>query len=439
MSISVDTIKGLVTPLAIHKRVYTDQAIFDLEMERIFGKVWLYVAHESQLRTSGDFVRTRLGTLDYIVTRDEHGQVNVLQNRCTHRGATLCNEQRGNTTRMVCGYHQWMFDLGGKLRGVPHRQSYPDDFDLDAPQHALKAAPRVANYRGFIFASLSNSGPTLEEYLGPMRGAIDNLVDRSPVGQLELADTSFRLEFKANWKMHHENANDTIHPGVVHSSSVMTARQHSAEPTSFDNGQTQEMLQGNAFSKKEWEGIELVALPGGHSYMDGIYRSRLLARKESDPVRDEYETVMQEAYGKERADEILNLDRFNNLVYPNLSINAQYHQLRVVYPIAPDRTLVVSSCFRLVGAPEPIFHRAVRFLTNLSSPASMIYGDDATIFERCNAGLQGSGDEAWVDMSRGADLDRPLPDGGTISAASESPIRSQFRAWLGYMTDGAHA
>lgn len=439
MTLSADTIKGLVTPFAVHKSVYTDQAIFDMEMERIFGTVWLYVAHESQLHAAGDFVRARLGTQDYLVTRSENGQINVLQNRCTHRGATLCNELRGKASRMVCGYHQWMFDLEGKLRGVPHRQSYPEGFDLEAPQNALKQAPRVASYRGFVFASLSQHGPSLEDFLGPMRGAIDNLVDRSPVGRIELCDTSFRLEFKANWKVHHENANDTIHPGVVHSSSVMTARQHRSEPTSFDDGQTQEMLQGNAFSKKEWEGIELVALPGGHSYMDGIYRSRLLARKESDPVRDEYEAIMEEAYGKDRASSILQLDRFNNLIYPNLSINAQYHQLRVVYPVAPDRTLVVSSCFRLEGAPEQIFHRAVRFLSNLSSPASMIYGDDATIFERCNTGLQGSDNSTWIDMSRGADLDKPLPEGGTISAASESPIRSQFQAWLGYMTQEAQA
>lgn len=439
MALSVDTIKALVTPSTVHRSVYTDQAVFDLEMERIFGKVWLYVAHESQLRKAGDFVRTRLGTHDYLVTRDEHGQFNVLQNRCTHRGATLCNEHQGNTSRMVCGYHQWMFDLQGTLRGVPHRQSYPAGFDMASPRNSLARAPRVDSYRGFIFASLSESGPSLADFLGPMRGAIDNLVDRSPAGQLELSDTAFRLEFRANWKMHHENANDTIHPGVVHSSSVMTARQHQAEPTPFDDGQTREMLQGNAFSKKEWEGIELVALPGGHSYMDGIYRSRLLARKESDPVRDEYEAIMKQAYGEERASQILNLDRFNNLVYPNLSINAQYHQLRMVYPVAPDRTLVVSRCFRLVGAPEQIYHRAVRFLTNLSSPASMIYGDDAAIFERCNTGLSGSGDEAWIDMSRGAELDKPFPGGGTISAATEAPIRSQFKAWLGYMTDGAHA
>tara|TARA_A100000171_G_C2138255_1_gene152245 strand:- start:2181 stop:3494 length:1314 start_codon:yes stop_codon:yes gene_type:complete len=429
-----DEINALVTPTAVHKSVYTDQAIFDLEIERIFGKTWLYVAHESQLRQAGDFVRARIGLQDFIVTRDESGEIHVVQNRCTHRGATLCHENQGNTKRFVCGYHQWMFDLSGTLRGVPHKQSYPESFNLNAQELALKKAPRVSTYRGFVFASLSATGPDLVSFLGPMCGAIDNLVDRSPVGEIELAPTAFRLQYRGNWKMHHENANDTIHPGVVHNSSVQTARQHNAQNTEFDAGQTREMLQGNGFSKNEWEGIELAALPGGHSYMDGIYRNGLLARKEVDPVRDRYEAAMIQAYGEERTRAILDLDRFNNLIYPNININAQYHQLRVVHPVAPDLTLVTSYCFKLVGAPDAIFHRAVRFLTNLGSPASMIYGDDATIFERCNQGLRNADNDVWINMQRGMDYEKPLPHGGTIDAATEAPIRSQFQAWLDYMT-----
>lgn len=431
-----EEIRSLVQPTAVHKRVYTDQAIFDLEIERIFNKTWLYVAHESQLRKPGDFVRTRLGTQDYIVNRGEKGEINVIQNRCTHRGATLCHEHQGNTMRLVCGYHQWMFELSGTLRALPHKQSYPDSFKPESEQFALKRAPRIAEYRGFIFASLSPTGPSLEAFLGPMLGAIDNLVDRSPTGQIELTSTTFRLEYKGNWKMHHENANDTIHPGVVHNSSVQTARQHGPTHSPFDAGQTREMLQGNGFNKKEWEGIEQVAVPGGHSYMDGIYRNGLLARKEVDPVRDEYEDLMFKVYGVERTRQILDLDRFNNLIYPNININAQYHQMRIVHPIAPDRTLVISQCFKLVGAPEAIFHRAVRFLTNLGSPASMIYGDDATIFERCNMGLRASGDDVWIDMQRGMGFEHLLPDGSTTGAATEAPIRSQFHAWLDYMTAG---
>ncbi len=433
-SVTNDDIKALIKPEAIHKHVYTEQAIFDLEMERIFGKVWLYVAHESQLKNPGDFVRSRMGTQEVIVTRNASGEIHVLKNRCSHRGASVCSERSGNTKAFVCSYHAWAFGMDGTLQAVPHRQSYPKTFMLNAPENALQRAPRVESYRGFVFASLSPTGPSLSEFLGPMTGAIDNLVDRSPTGKIEISDSSFRLEYKGNWKLHHENANDTIHPGVVHESSVNTAREQARADTEFDSGQTREMLEANGFGRREWESIDLYAFPGGHSYMGGIYKSGLLARKENDPVREKYVGIMNEAYGAERAAEILNLDRFNNLVYPNISVNAQFHQLRIVHPIAPDRTLVISHCFRLIGAPDEIFHRAVRFLTNLGSPASMIYIDDAEVFERCNTGLHGDTGMNWINMQRGAGMETAVHAGGVMATATEAPIRAQYAAWLDLMT-----
>ena len=77
------------------------------------------------------------------------------------------------------------------------------------------------------------------------------------------------------------------------------------------------------------------------------------------------------------------MNRFNNIIYPNLIINAQYQQMRVTLPISVDRTLVRIHCFRLKGAPDEIFHRAVRFITTLGSPASMIFSDDVEMLERC--------------------------------------------------------
>ena len=108
-------------------------------------------------------------------------------------------------------------------------------------------------------------------------------------------------------------------------------------------------------------------------------------------------------------DAILGMDRFNNLIWPNLNINAQYQQIRIVQPVAPDRTIVQAMCFRLGGAPEGIFHRAVRFLTNLSSPASMIFADDVEIFEKVQAGLVGRepGMARPVARSRRAGRQRP--------------------------------
>lgn len=430
-------IAALVEPNRVHRRAYTDRAIFDLEMARIFGRAWIFVAHASQIPEPHDLIRTRLGLHDVLVTRDAAGQVHVVENRCTHRGTTLCSVERANSASLVCPYHAWTFGLDGALRSVPHRKSMPDSFDIADPSLTLFRAPRVADYRGFFFASLAEDGPSLEEFLGDMTDVLDNLIDRAPDGAIFQDGGIFRLEYRGNWKLHHENANDTMHPGFVHESSVNAAREDGrdyAEPV-FDEHQAHIQMLSNGFSVREWQSLGLNGLANGHSYMDGFYSQGVLSPNRDDPLSASYREALEAARGREATDAILGMDRFNNLVWPNLNINAQYQQLRIVQPVAPDRTVVRAMCFRMGGAPEGMFHRAVRFLTNLSSPASMIFADDAEIFEKVQAGLS-DGSREWLDQSRG--LDAPAGNGRLASpGTSELPIRGQFRAWLDHMTAGS--
>lgn len=431
--IEANEIATLVREDRIHRRVYTDPEIFDLEMDRIFGRVWLYVAHDSMLPKPGDFARTRLGRHDVLVTRDREGAVHVVRNSCAHRGAQLCAASRGSTRTFTCPYHGWSYFPDGTLAGLPHKQSYAPSF-LEDPNNHLDRAPRVDSYRGFIFASWSAEGPSLEEHLGPMTQAIDNLTDRAPDGEIEQAGGIFEIEYAGNWKYHMENANDTLHPSFVHESSVAAARTADDDAEAFDGGQTREMLKSNGFSRREWEQVELNAHPNGHSFMGGFYRSGILSPQSEDPVFEEYREKLAAAHGADRADEILGVDRFNNLIYPSVSINAQYQQIRIVQPLAPDRTRIVTYCFRLKGAPEAMFQRAVRFLSNIGSPASIIFSDDIEIFARCQNGLARQGHE-WISMARGQDSDQADDTGSRRSTTlSEAPMRAQFGAWLRHMT-----
>jgi phenylpropionate dioxygenase-like ring-hydroxylating dioxygenase large terminal subunit len=424
---------GLVADGRVQARVYTDPAIFALEMERIFCRAWLYVAHDSQLREAGDFLLTRMGPREVIVVRDADGAVQVLRNACAHRGARLCAAPAGNARSFSCPYHGWRFRTDGSLAAVPHQRSYPPGFDLADPALQLRRAPRVATHRGFVFASWAADGPPLDEHLGPMREAIANLVERAPDGEIELAGGTLKQLYRGNWKTHHENANDTVHPTFVHQSSVHSAAAAPDAQDALDGNQARHMMRANNFGTAEWEGIGLHATTGGHSFMGGFYASGLLSPGGGDPVSLAYRAALEAARGKAAAAAILGMDRFNNLIWPNVSLNAQFHQLRVVHPVAVDRTEVHSACFRLKGAPEGVFERAVRFLTTLNSPASLIFSDDIEIFERCQRGLTGPGPE-WVDMSRGLGLERPMQDGTVATpGASELPVRAQFAAWLAHM------
>jgi phenylpropionate dioxygenase-like ring-hydroxylating dioxygenase large terminal subunit len=431
--LTIGDLRALVRPDHVHRRAYADPAVFDLEQERIFGRLWLYVAHESQLRKAGDFVRTRLAAHEVIVTRDHEGHIRVLHNRCPHRGARLCMVDRGSSRLFSCPYHAWVFRPDGSLASVPHRKSYPENFDLTDPQNHMRRVEHVASYRGFVFANLSDDPPPLTAHLGAMTDVIDNLVDRAPAGEVELADSSFTLEYRGNWKLHMENAADIFHPSFVHNSSVAPARRAPANASIIDQDQTREMLLANGFGAEQWEGIALNGLPGGHTFMSSFYNSGVLANQENDPVAARYNAALVERLGAEGAARVLGMKRFNNIIYPNLVLNAQYQQMRVTIPLAVDRTLVRIHCFRLLGAPDEIFHRAVRFLTTIGSPASMIFSDDMEMLERCQQGLSRQANP-WVDFSRGLDSDRRDDTGSVSGVASEMPMRNQFTAWVDCMT-----
>src|SRR5579884_2824017 len=137
----------------VHGRVYYDPAIFELEMERIFGRCWVYVAHETEISEPGDYRATTIGLQPVIVTRDaDSGAIQVLYNRCRQRAATVCQDEAGTAHYFRCAYHGWTYNNRGELIGVPYRQGYGPAFT--SAEYGLVRVPRVASYRGFIFASL---------------------------------------------------------------------------------------------------------------------------------------------------------------------------------------------------------------------------------------------------------------------------------------------
>src|ERR1041385_5307713 len=215
-----ERIAMLVQPDRVHRSVYADPQIFELEMERVFGRAWLVLGHESQVKAPGDYFTTRMGKEPVVVISDGN-QVKVLINRCAHRGSMVCAEGRGNTERFMCPYHGWSYDRTGALRALPFASGYSKD---TLAELRLKAVPRVETYRGFIFASLSPPGESLEEFLGPAKASFDDFVDRAPGGELEVAGGGFKQAYSGNWKLMLENHLDGAHPAWVHASSVAVAR-----------------------------------------------------------------------------------------------------------------------------------------------------------------------------------------------------------------------
>ena len=268
---TTDEIRDFVRPHQVHRRAYADPEVFKLEMERIFGRMWIYLAHESQVKEPGAFFRTRLAQYEVLVTRHTDGEIYVLHNRCPHRGARMCMVDKGKSQLLNCPYHAWSFRPDGTLSTVPHKQSYPESFDMADPINHMQRVKHVQTYRGFIFATLNEDPAPLLEQLGEMTDIIDNLNDRAPEGEVELSESSFTLEYKGNWKLHLENAADIFHPTFVHSSSVGAARRAPQNASKIDSDQTRVMLEANGFGVQQWEGIQLKGLANGHTYMSNFY------------------------------------------------------------------------------------------------------------------------------------------------------------------------
>ena len=196
--------------------VFTDPEIYAREQERIYrGPFWHFVALEAEIPEPGDFKATYVGEAPVVVTRDAGGGVGAWVNRCAHRGALVCREERGNARTHTCVYHQWCYDAAGKLIGVPFRRGlkgkggYPEDFKL--AEHGLETL-RVESYRGVVFATFSREAPDLASFLGPMGRPIFDMLFAKPLRILGY----HRQYMHGNWKLYTENLRDPYHGSLLH-------------------------------------------------------------------------------------------------------------------------------------------------------------------------------------------------------------------------------
>jgi phenylpropionate dioxygenase-like ring-hydroxylating dioxygenase large terminal subunit len=426
-----------VKPGRVHRQLYTDPAIFDLEMERIFGAAWIYIGHESQVKKPGDYWCTSLGRKPVILVRDAEGQVRVIRNQCAHRGAMVVATEQGNTPEFQCCYHGWTYHLDGKLKAVPLMQGYPADFDAKNPKTAMQSVARVASYRGFVFASEASEGPSLEESLGYMATSLDDMVDRAPDGEIEVAGGVFKHAYDGNWKLYLENLCDAAHPWFTHRSSIDASQKQSDDAFSDGSGEIAiRQMRQNGAPYSFWESqVGIWTYPNGHSFLGDYHDDAKLVAAMKDPVFRDYIAALEAKKGKERAKQILETRRWNSNVYPNLSFMSQFQQLRVVHPIAVNRTVVHTYSFKLRGAPERMFRNTISFANIVNGTGSLVLTDDLEIYNRIALGLSSEGAE-WLQIGRGYSTDLPDEHGGRKgkNSTSEVYIRNMFDAWVKYMT-----
>ncbi|WP_284945899.1 Rieske 2Fe-2S domain-containing protein [Acidisoma cladoniae] len=196
--------------------MYRDPDIYALEQEKIFrGPVWNYLALECEVPKPGDFRVIAVGDTPVIVNRAKDGSIHAVVNRCAHRGATVQRQLHGNTKVHTCCYHQWSFDLTGKLVGIPFQRGVngigglPADFDKSC--HSLQRL-RIETLNGVIFGTFSDETAPLVEFLDvPFVTQLKRLFHK-PVRVLGYQ----RQRIFGNWKLYSENLRDPNHGGLLH-------------------------------------------------------------------------------------------------------------------------------------------------------------------------------------------------------------------------------
>src|SRR5918992_2958432 len=141
-------LQALVEPDRVHRDVYIASEVFELEMERLWSRTWIYLGHTSQVPRPGDFITADIAAKPVILVRHTDGNVRVLMNRCAHKGTKLVYDYAGNTGKTLrCPYHAWTYRLDGTLLHIPLKEGY--EGTRLAPQGLTPITHEV--YRGFVF------------------------------------------------------------------------------------------------------------------------------------------------------------------------------------------------------------------------------------------------------------------------------------------------
>ncbi|GAA5233719.1 aromatic ring-hydroxylating dioxygenase subunit alpha [Verticiella sediminum] len=407
----------LVLPDRVHTSLYTDPALFEQELDKIFYSTWVWVGHVSEIPEVGSYKTTYIGKQPVIVVRDRKKDVRVLLNRCRHRGATVCEHKKGKTASFVCPYHGWGYALDGSLRGVPHPESYGEI--LDKAEYPLVNL-RVEQYAGMIFATFKDDIQPLAEWLGPARKWMDLFMKQGGGYPVKIGG-EHRFRFPGNWKIQLENTTDGYHFPVVHKSFLSSV-----------DAQTERMLNfvgGPGYVED---------LGNGHSVMVMIPELVDLEENLDAPIPERFvelaEELRAEGHDEQAVRRIVRAvggSGFNLNLFPNIACSMAF--FRVLQPISVNETEIHHAVILMDGGPAAGNRARLRMHEHFQGPMGFGTPDDSEAWERVQKGAS-AGKDLWILLNRGLPGEVQTEDGLKSDVSAETGMRAAYRQWLKAMT-----
>ncbi|KXU39126.1 Rieske (2Fe-2S) protein [Ventosimonas gracilis] len=185
---------------------YCDDRLFDIDMQEIFGKEWLIAGMTCEIPAKGHFISLQIGKNPIVVVRGAEGKIHAFHNVCRHRGSRLCVTDKGKVAKLVCPYHQWTYELDGRLLFAGTEMGA----DFDMAQYGLKPV-NVKSAGGYIFVSLAENPPAIDDFLR----TLEHYMEPYDMENTKVAVES-RLIEQANWKLVMENNRECYHCNGSH-------------------------------------------------------------------------------------------------------------------------------------------------------------------------------------------------------------------------------
>jgi benzoate/toluate 1,2-dioxygenase alpha subunit len=371
----------------VDRAVYLEPELFEAELSVFYEGGWVFLAHESQIRTAGDYFATRMGRQPVFLVRKKDGSIAGYLNACAHRGATLVPYEQGRASVFRCRFHGWVYNHDGRCMVIKNEETgaYPGDDCKE--RFALTPVARVESYRGFIFGSLAADVPPLEDWLAGTTTWIDLIVDQSPQG-LEVVRGASTYSVHGNWKLQAENGVDGYHVSTVHRvfASTIAAREARTRVEGLRETEAGRMI-GNVASG---------CYDFGNGHL-GIWAQR--TKPQAHPLWRQKERLERE-FPPERVEWMLNRGR-NLYLFPNVFLmDNPSSQIRTLHPVSPDICEVTVRCIAPVGEAADARAARLRKFEDFYLTTGMATSDDLAALEATHAG--GFARAArWNEFARG--------------------------------------
>jgi PAH dioxygenase large subunit len=415
----------------ISRRIFADPEVYERELERIFGRAWFFIGHESEIPERGDIVARQCGVDPVILVRDQAGVVRAFLNSCRHRGMRLCRTDRDHATTLRCPYHGWSYATSGELLAASSEHHYGPG-ELDKAQLGLIPVTRLGSYRGLVFGSWDAAAPSLEEWLGDMRWYMDIIFGRT--GEIEFVGVPQIWDVECSWKFATDNFTDNFHVYWTHQSLVELGLLPSdpdfashGHMVTLNNGHILHFVQGPPMDAFQGLGLPKSLWPRFKEHLNPAQAQIAQTHGYSaGTMWPNFHWLQLVTSGDTQSEPVGILN------------------LRLEIPLSPTRTRMYS--WFAIDKAAPPDYRKISYETYVRcfGPAGIFDQDDMENWEECTAAARGPAAKRYTlhhKMGIGRPTDATWAGPGTCYGGSygEMTQRAWYAEWLRRMRQPVHA